>query len=95
MNKNRLELIEAAKKEAIQNAVLNGAIESTCHIVDVSEVQMSYMIVPFVRLKVKAVGNMKIHAKKTLSGYNSVDDENEFKTKHVIKQEFNPQNLCA
>ena len=50
--------VEAAKKDAIEMAVRNGAMRKTCKIVDVSEMQMGYVAIPCVRLRVKAVGDV-------------------------------------
>lgn len=52
--------IEEAKQEAIKIAIQNGAIRDTCNIVDISEIEMSYMVVPCVRLHVKAVGDLEM-----------------------------------
>ncbi|XP_057316586.1 uncharacterized protein LOC130657611 [Hydractinia symbiolongicarpus] len=72
--------IKDAKEEAIEIAVQNGAIRDTCNIVDVSEIEMSYMIVPCVRLHVKAVGDLEL---------DNADNTNE------VREEKAPSKLPA
>ena len=68
----RNEIISKAKQEAIDMAVLHGAIRETCTIADVSEIQMSYMAVPCVRLRVKAVGDLEDYS-NSIDGLNSIE----------------------
>ena len=51
--------IETAKQFAIEEAVRNGALRETCTILDVTELNMSYVTLPVRRLKVKAVGSLQ------------------------------------
>ncbi|MBF4693364.1 hydantoinase/oxoprolinase N-terminal domain-containing protein [Fusibacter ferrireducens] len=52
--------IESAKKEAIQMAVLSGAIESSVEIIDVEDVPLAYYPGNTNRVKIKAAGDLKI-----------------------------------
>ncbi|XP_077991831.1 uncharacterized protein LOC144446032 [Glandiceps talaboti] len=66
--RGRQQVIETAKKKAIQDAVNAGADESTVKIMDLEEVTVTYLIGNAVRYKVKAVGSLKLTDGKSVPG---------------------------
>eukprot|EP00111_Clytia_hemisphaerica_P003510 TCONS_00010036-protein len=55
----RQTILQQAKDYAIEQAVQNGAIRSTCAILDIQEINMTYVALPRKRLTVKAVGDLQ------------------------------------
>ena len=51
-------LLAQAKEEAIAIALLKGAVPKTIQTVDISEIELPYIDVPSLRIKVKVVGDL-------------------------------------
>ena len=51
-------LLAQAKEEAIAIALSKGAVPKTIQTVDISEIELPYIDVPSLRIKVKVVGNL-------------------------------------
>ena len=62
-------LLAQAKEEAIAIALSKGAIPKTIQTVDISEIELPYIDVPSLRIKVKVVGDLG-DAKNTEKGAN-------------------------
>lgn len=56
----REEALSAAKEEAAEKAIAAGAVPATVDIVDLDEVPMTYLPGNAVRLRVKAVGDLRL-----------------------------------
>eukprot|EP00111_Clytia_hemisphaerica_P009564 TCONS_00028018-protein len=65
-------ILQQAKDFAINQAVQNGAIRSTCTILDVQEINMTYVALSRKRLIIKAVGDLQ----ETVSVTNTEKDAN-------------------
>ena len=85
---SRQEILQQAKDYAIEQAVKNGAIRSTCAILDIQEINMTYVALPRKRLSIKAVGDLQeiIHDNDTI--IKSVANVNESTNgdKHAIRK---------
>ena len=57
-DKPREVLLAQAKEEAIAIALSKGAIPKTIQTVDISEIELPYIDVPSLRIKVKVVGDL-------------------------------------
>jgi len=57
--RHRQDVLEEAKQEAIQKAIIAGADPDTVELIDLEELPMAYVTSEFVRIKAKAAGQMK------------------------------------
>ncbi|MDN4618293.1 hydantoinase/oxoprolinase family protein [Paenibacillus sp. PsM32] len=57
--RHRQDVLEEAKQEAIQKAIIAGADPATVELIDLEELPMAYVTSEFVRIKAKAAGQMK------------------------------------
>ncbi|XP_072038494.1 uncharacterized protein [Amphiura filiformis] len=64
-NTSRDDALKEAKEQAKQNAIEHGATPDTVEITEVSEVPLAYLPGNATRIKIKAVGNLKIDVKQT------------------------------
>ena len=58
LTKPREELLESFKQEAISIAISKGANPQTIHVLEISEIELPYIDVPSIRIKVKVVGDL-------------------------------------
>ena len=76
-------LLAQAKEEAIAIALSKGAIPKTIQTVDISEIELPYIDVPSLRIKVKVVGDLG-DTKNTEKGANE--------DKLIVQEEDNEEN---